>query len=443
MIFRIKFLLPTFILPFVTTSASSQKLKKADQLVIANLDAHIRYLSDARLKGRQTGTPGEKMASDYISTEFGKIGLQPKGDNNGWLQAFDIDMGREVSADAYFMVNDHPFLLNKEYFPLAFSAVATVTGSPAIALQESGSPWFLDLRELLENGTPRSALSATIRSKAVAFAKKGATALILYNTSRTADNLSFDPNDKSEPVDIPVIYITSAAKKKYLRDESASVDIRVKIGFSQKKFTGHNVIGYLDNGAATTVIIGGHYDHCDSTGQTDTTQHNNNISSNDNAGGIAALIELARMLAVSRLKSNNYLFVAFSGEEQGCYGSKYFAGHPPLNKLNYMLDLDRAAPIDRDGVHDVHIGGSGSSPAWWGVCREAQNKTDFSYRVDSSYSNIGDPASFYTKEIPTLAFYTESANLDQNKELAIVRYLFGVIKAANGRGKLAFTKVGS
>ncbi len=167
MISRIKFLSPVLLLPCLFATTSAQKLKKTDKATLSNLQTHIRYLADPRLEGRRTGTPGEKGASDYISVALGQAGLQPKGDNNGWLQAFTIDQGRELSKDAYFLVNDHPFLAEKEYFPLSFSAITTVSGSPAIALQESGVPWFLDLRELLESGAgnPHFDLSAAIRTK--------------------------------------------------------------------------------------------------------------------------------------------------------------------------------------------------------------------------------------------------------------------------------------
>src|SRR5581483_1652360 len=108
MISRIKFFTPILILPFLTTSTLAQKLKKTDKVLLANLQGHIRYLAGSRLEGRRTGTPGEKMASDYISIALGQAGVQPSGDHNGWLQAFEIDQGRRVSPDAYFIVDDHP-----------------------------------------------------------------------------------------------------------------------------------------------------------------------------------------------------------------------------------------------------------------------------------------------------------------------------------------------
>lgn len=448
MIFRIKFLTPILTLPFLfhPTFSAAQKSKKADKLVLANLETHIRYLSDVRLDGRLTGSAGEKMASDYIISQLSTIGLRPKGDNNGWLQAFDIDQGREVSSDAFFVVNDRALLLSKEYFPLSFSAAGSVSGSPAIALQESGAPWFQDLKEMLEAGVgnPHFDLRGAIRARAAVCAKKGATALILYNSGRTVDNLSYDPHEKGEPVAIPVLYVTKEAKRKYLKDDEASVDIKLKVGFSEKKRTGHNVVGFLDNGAASTVVIAAHYDHLgiDTGARRDTGVVGKPWE--DDAGGIAALIEVARMLAASKLKSNNYLFVAFSGEEQGAFGSKYMAAHLPVDvkQLNYMLDLDKYDPVS-DNSHRLVVGGYGTSPSWWGICREVKDQKDLSLRLDSAYSRVGDHSSFYGKEVPVLVFYSGPDINDYNGELMIVKFIYGVVAGANTRGRLAFTRLGS
>ncbi len=441
MIFRINLLSPILVLLLLTVLPSSpvfaQRQKKTDKLILTNLDEHIRYLSDEKAEGPKTGTPGEKLAGDYIASEFSKAGLKPKGDNGGWLQAFEIDQGRMVSGDAYFIVNDHPLILNKEYFPLAFSSIGSVSGSPAIALQESGVPWFLDLRDLIENQDGmKTDLLGAIRTKAAAFAKKGATALIVYNTSKTADNLAFDSRDKSDPVAIPVVYVTSAARKKYLRDESASVDIRIKTGFSEKTVTGHNVVGYIDNGASSTVVIGTRYNRPGNSGDS-LAAHG--VRREDNAAGVAAMIEVARMLAASKLKSNNYLFVAFSGGEPGFFGSRFMAEHTPVDphQLNYLLDLDRVAP-PQDSTYGLIVGGYGSSPAWWGACREVEDKMTFSLHLDSSYARPGDQAFFYSRSVPALVFYLGADNPNHTLELEVVKYVFDIVKAANTRGKLAF-----
>jgi aminopeptidase YwaD len=480
MMLRIKIFAP--ILTLIWLNAAAQKINKADKITLANLQTHIRYLSDDRLEGRRTGTPEEKAASDYIIAEFSKAGAQPKGDNNGWLQTFVIDQGREISSDSYFSVNDHPLLLNKEYFPLSLSPAGQVVGSPAMALQESGVPWFVDLRELLEAsaGNAHFDLPGAIRTKAAACAAKGATALLLYNSSsRFTDKLAFDPRDKPEPASIPILFITAAAKKKYLKDESASVDIRLKIGYAEKRRTAHNVVAYLDYGAATTVVIGAHFDHL-GHGEDSNTLHYcmsarnfaNSVNSantpvnvghpiyngaDDNASGVAALIELVRLLAASTLKNNNYLFVAFSAGEMDLAGSDYFVKHPAteFKKLNYMINMDMIGRLN-DTTRMFTIGGSGSSPVWSQVINNAREKSarekkTLSLRDSSGDVESGDHSSFYRAGIPVL-FFTTGLHTDYHRpddkadkinftgELEVLKFIYSIIESANVKGRLGFAR---
>jgi hypothetical protein len=466
MILRIFVLILILFPPFLTISA--QKLKKPDKITLSNLETHIRYLADDKLEGRRTGTPGEKAASDYISSAFSKAGLQPKGDNNGWLQAFPVDEGRRISPGSYFMVNDRNLVLNKDYFPLTLSPAATVSGSPAIALQEAGVPWFLDLRELLEAnaGNPHFDFSGAIRARIAACAKKGATALILYNTSKIADNLAFDPHDRPTPASIPVLYLTTAAKKKYLRDESASLDLKIRVDFTEKQRTGHNVVGWLDNGAPETVVIGAHYDHLGYGEDSNTLYRGPDRvifnGADDNASGVAGMIELARMLSTSKLKNNNYLFVAFSGEELGLFGSKYFVEHAPVNagSLNYMINLDMIGRLN-DTTHALTIGGYGTSPAWGNVIgdptgpgasrRKSGETPSFTIHYDSSGLGPSDHTSFYQKDIPVLFFFTgihadyhkpddDFDKINYTGELQVVKFIYSLVQNLNPKGRLTFTK---
>ncbi len=458
MIIRIKIVTLTLVLPFLSLFTFAQRLKKADKITEANLETHIHFLADDKLEGRRTGTSGEQAAGDYISIGFARYGLQPKGDNNGWKQSFEIDEGKRVSEETAFSIDDKSLIINKEYFPLAFSALGSAEGTPAIALQEKGDPWFLDLKELLETnkGNPHFDLDQAIRDKAKELYKKGATALILFNTSKIADNLSFDPKDRSEPAVLPLFYITRAGRSKYLKDESASLDIKLKVSFTEKKRTGHNIIGYLDNGAPTTVVIGAHYDHLgygeDSNGLYRGPERQIFNGADDNASGVAAIIELARLLKTSSLKGNNYLFIAFSGEELGLYGSKYFVEHPTidLSRVNYMINLDMIGRL-RDSTHALTVGGYGTSPTWAEVMGNVQDKKFFRLNYDSSGVGPSDHTSFYRKDIPVLFFFTglhedyhkpsdKSDKINYMGELQVLKYVYEVVEGLNKKSRLVFTK---
>jgi len=93
---------------------------------------------------------------------------------------------------------------------------------PPSPFRKAGVPWFLDLRELLEanTGTPHFDFSGAIRARIASCAKKEPLPLFFTNSSKIADNLAFDPHDRPVPAAIPVLYLTAAAKRKYLKDES-------------------------------------------------------------------------------------------------------------------------------------------------------------------------------------------------------------------------------
>ncbi len=436
--------------------AVAQKIKKADKIILTNLQTHIAYLADDKLEGRRTGTTGEKLAYEYIIREFTKSGLTAKGDNGSFIQPFEVNEGLQINPSTHLFINGFDLELEKEYFPFIFSANASVEAAPSIALRESGTVWFWDIKDKLEENkdNPHFDLTDAIKVKANDVAVKGATGLIIYNTSGIKDELKFEPKSKSERVKIPVLYVTESIKKKYLYDETATLDIKLKVDIGDKTRTGHNVIGFIDNGAANTIILGAHYDHLgygeDHNSLFTGTKPQIHNGADDNASGTAALIEISKLLRASKLKNNNYLFVSFSGEELGLFGSKYFIEHSPVNlsSANYMINMDMVGRLN-DSTHGLNIGGYGTSPVWGQLLSEKDKF--FTIKFDSSGSGPSDHTSFYRKDIPVLFFFTgvhgdyhkptdDADKINYNGELMVVKYIYTVIEAANKKGKLAFSK---
>ena len=102
--------------------------------------------------------------------------------------------------------------------------------------------------------------------------------------------------------------------------------------------TGRNVIGYINNDAEYTVIIGAHYDHLgyghEGSRYTGDPQIHN--GADDNASGVAVILELAKFLKENN-KKHNYLFLAFSGEEKGLWGSNYYMKNPTIDTSKNSL----------------------------------------------------------------------------------------------------------
>jgi len=449
-----------WLLLLISTVGSAQKKKKAqikaDNLVIASLQGHIGFLADDKLEGRRTGSAGEKLAYEYITKQFEAAGLIAKGENGTFIQDFDVYEGKQVNPATMLSINGNKLTVDKDYFPFAFCPNARSSASAAIALPESESIWFWDLKETLEENknNPHFDLEDAIIKKVNAVATKGAAALLIYNNGSIKDELKFDPKSKTEKTKIPVLYISKETKTKYLSDEISFADIKLEVSISDKKRTGHNVIGYIDNGAANTIILGAHYDHLGygedhNSLYAGTTPMIHN-GADDNASGTAALIELGKQLKRSKLKTNNFLFIAFSGEELGLYGSKYFTEHPTVDlaKANYMINMDMVGRLN-DSTHGITIGGYGTSP-FWGTALTATDKY-LKINFDSSGTGPSDHTSFYRKDMPVLFFFTGS-HTDYHKpsddadkinyagELMLIKYMYSIIEKTEGKGKLGFTK---
>ena len=441
-----------------TLPCLSQKLKKADKISRDNLEAHVRYLADDRLEGRRAGSPGEKLAMEYISDKFKSAGLLPKG-NDGYYQEFEINEGLQINDGTTFSINDVTLEAGKDYFPFPYSARKSIEASPAIAIQEADMPWFVDLEDILDENkqNPHFDLNDYIKKNAQKAYDRAATAVVIYNTSADADNLSFNPKDRSETLPLPVIYVNKDAATKYFSDATATLNIKLKVDIGEKKREGHNVVGYIDNGAPTTVVLGAHFDHLgygeDGNSMLRTGEKLIHNGADDNASGTAALIELSRILKTSKSKNNNYLFIAFSGEELGLYGSKYFTEHPTvaLATINYMINMDMVGRLN-DSTKSLAVGGFGTSPAWATVIKPNEKKLPFVIKIDSSGSGPSDHTSFYRKDIPVLFFFTgqhkdyhrptdDAERINYDGELLIVNYINNLIGSLNKQNqRLAFLK---
>tara|TARA_B100000745_G_C20144155_1_gene392341 strand:- start:390 stop:1631 length:1242 start_codon:yes stop_codon:yes gene_type:complete len=213
-----------------------------------------------------------------------------------------------------------------------------------------------------------------------------------------------------------------------------------------------NVIGYLNNNKENTIIIGAHYDHIGYGGiyslDTDRMEKNKiHNGADDNASGVALLLNLAERLIKENNSNNNYLFIAFSAEELGLIGSKYFVENPliDLKNANYMINLDMVGRLNKD--KELSVFGAGTSPVFKQVINSTNN--NFSLKIIDDGIGPSDHTSFYNKGIPVL-FFNSGSHQDYHKssddfELInfsgireISEYVINIIHELNNFGKLNF-----
>ncbi len=216
--------------------------------------------------------------------------------------------------------------------------------------------------------------------------------------------------------------------------------------------TGENVIGYIDNKAENTVVIGAHYDHLGMGGEGSLYREGEAIhnGADDNASGVAMMLHLADSLQKKGSpKNNNYLFIAFSGEEEGLLGSNYFVKNPTINtkKVTYMLNMDMVGRLNSENTLAVY--GVGTSP----ILKQIVNANAGTLNIAENESGVGpsDHTSFYLADIPVLHFFT-GQHEDYHKPsddtekvnfagMEIVsNYIFSIIKDLDSQKKLPFKK---
>ena len=220
---------------------------------------------------------------------------------------------------------------------------------------------------------------------------------------------------------------------------------------SDSSITGTNIIGYWDNKAENTIIIGAHYDHLGMGGEGSLYRDGAAIhnGADDNASGVAVMLQLADSLSGSQDKSNNYLFMAFSGEEIGLLGSNYFAKNPTvdLGQVNYMINMDMVGRLREDKT--LSVSGTGTSPIWGQVL----NASNPGFKLVLKESGVGpsDHTSFYLQDLPVLHFFTgqhedyhkptdDAEKLNYEGMQMIVGYITSVISELDDDPKLTFKK---
>jgi hypothetical protein len=246
---------------------------------------------------------------------------------------------------------------------------------------------------------------------------------------------------------LPVLHIKraaaskllSAALGKTLEQLESAIDADLKpqsaelkgwtaaaeVNVLRKQIAVNNVVGVLDGSgplADETVVIGAHYDHLGygsgplSAGGS-SAQGKIHYGADDNASGTTGLMEIARHFgSMPERRGRRLVFIAFTGEERGLFGSKYYCDHPifPLEKTAAMVNLDMIGRL-RPGAGDwlglttkprMVVYGTGTGSTFDETIDAAESR--FGLKILKVPGGIGrsDHESFYRKKVPVLFLFT-------------------------------------
>ena len=243
-------------------------------------------------------------------------------------------------------------------------------------------------------------------------------------------------------------YLKSFSFKKNLDPHDTAI-ANIKERFS------NNVVGFLDNKAPYTIVIGAHYDHLglghDHNSLDANPEGKIHNGADDNASGTSGVIELANYFSSNKkTEPYNFLFICFSGEELGLLGSKKWCDNPDieLSSINYMINMDMIGRLN-DSTHKLIIYGVGTSPALVPLIEAIPTK--LSIKKDSSGIGPSDQTSFYLKDIPVLHFFTgqhsdyhkpsdDADKINYKGEVEVLNYIASIIEKSFDQGKLTFSK---
>jgi Predicted aminopeptidases len=474
---------------------------KTPEVTIDELKAHISYLASDALKGRKTGTEGDSLAAEYIRKQLREIGLVPLYDKG--LQHFRVTDKIVTGPANSLIVNEADQKLNVDFAPFAFSENSSFSGDIVFAgygfsINEDSLKWDdyknLDIKgkvvlilradpEIEKNASPFVKYSKD-RDKVLQAKDLGAVAVLLVSGK------TFDPEDKFEPlakgdqsVGLPSFRISRKLANDILTIKKATIeDLEKQLNEKRSPnsfFVGSKASGHSDVFQTTVptrnvvmllpgtdkklkdqyVVLGAHFDHLGMGGQGSGSRVPDTVAvhygADDNASGVAMIIELAEKMAANpQSHRRSILVAAFSGEEMGLLGSKKFVELPgiDLGKVNAMVNMDMVGRLNENSL--LQVGGVGTAESFKGILKSENDTTLLKLSLADEGYGPSDHASFYGKNIPVL-FVSSGAHLDYHTPsdtwdkinyagmVKIANFSYKVVSdIANTDAKLVFREAG-
>lgn len=417
---------------------------------------HIAYLASDDLEGRKPGTPTGNQAADYIADHFRQMGLDLLGDDG--KQYFEVINSVSLGESNSFIAPGVEGIAGENFTPTAFSMSTSLTAKLTFggygffidsdtltwddyAEVNTKDSWVIILRGTPENGNGGSKYGrhASLRKKLLVARDHGAKGVIFVSGPKfDADDELIDLNIERNlsQATLPVLHIKRELADKLLAESGRTiaelegsldetlapvkVDLDVELSVTTdvilNEVTTQNVVALLPGSDPKLkdeyIVIGAHYDHLGWGGKgsgsrrPDTTAIHN--GADDNASGVAAVIEIAEKLALGKNSpKRSILFMAFGAEEMGLLGSKFFTSNPLIDKsqIKQMFNLDMVGRLDPEKP-TLTVGGTGTGLGIETFLLDQAVDRDFQLSTTPDGYGPSDHASFYVEDIPVLFFFT-------------------------------------
>jgi hypothetical protein len=330
----------------LSTSLMSAAQSRSSRVIDErNVRAQMSFLASDAMQGRGSGTAFERIAAEYIGSQFMQFGLEPAGENgfdgkSTYVQTVS-NARNSFSEPPILRLSGAVFSHGKEILVLRTTSNAVAGDLQTLSPNKRPSPnaaVFLKLGEGY-SGNPIQAMQAMITAGASVVMIEETTQLRSGWTNMAARRVSYTTSSAPTKPSVMIVLSKEAATSLSNIPAGTRVDFSGKVAAPELRQT-WNAIGKITgtDPSSGVILLSSHLDHL---GVRETEAGTDKIfnGADDDASGTVAVLELARVLAAGKRPKRTVIFVCFGSEESGGMGSNDFANNLPLPKDEIIANL--------------------------------------------------------------------------------------------------------
>jgi hypothetical protein len=475
---QVRTLLTLIIFGLAAGDMQAQPLESTPRASQASIQAHLNFLADDILKGRDTGSAEYEIAARYVAAQFQSLGLEPAGGDGTFLQSvplrrsqLDLDTARvdiQRSDSVTELEWKKDFLMGGDAGREEVSVTAPVVfvGHGVVAPDQGYDDYAaveVDGKIVLWIGGAPSSFPSTERAyysdgtvKSKEAIARGAVGVLSFSTAEMNERYpwesiiknagspgyrwldedgkpnSYYPQIKggaflSHPAAARLFEgsghsldeVLQADKENQLEGFDLEVEVTLKRKTSHEAMSAPNVAGILRGSDPELqneyVVYTAHLDH-DGVGESEDGDGIYN-GAYDNAMGTALLIEIARLFATSEPPKRSIVFLAVTAEEKGLLGAEYFVHNPTVPVDSIVANVNLDMPLFLYPIADVTAFGEQHS-SLSGPVAKAANQAGFEVTPDPMPEEVifirSDQYPFVQQGIPAVYFVPGMKSTDPN-----------------------------
>ena len=393
----------------------NKAVEYSNNIKAAELKKHLLVLASDEFEGRETTTPGQKKAADYIKTHFINANIYPAKDSS-YYQQFNVDVSNFLNVE--FKTSNKDFKIIEEYYSFGNPINTTIKDMLIVDVdygiinKERNDYYNIDvnnkivaIKRGLPEGSKLSEKEGNWRRKLKAVKEQGAVAVVFKepnykNTDSRIKQYLKNPvmkmhgNQRAKP-HIPVFVMNQTIVDSLITNKIPS---SFSTNVSALK-TAENVMGFIPGKCDEIIVLSAHYDHIG--------YDNGEIcnGADDDGSGTSALLEIAKTFQKAydsgEKPQRGILFLSVSGEEKGLFGSQFYTDHPvfPLSKTTTNLNIDMVGRQDTVQENNNYIYLIGADRISQELHEISENINDqyINFKLDYTYNDKKDPNRFYER----------------------------------------------